>query len=533
MNEQNISNKDDGHKAKVTVKKSGNEVIDRIYELEKAQKESDDDVPLGHWLPDMWHHVFVDKRGRPHHLAMEIFAEIWFRYRPLKKEKIFSDGSIVIQLVKAFDKDRYQFNRAEMAHRLNVSEDAVSAALTYLVKLGVIDRKHEDTDFNHRGFRNVVYVIPIIDRLLNLVAEVEKKVNKFCPNQEIDENAENTERREVGDVTCIMGATLPASGRNVPGITPPRSPDHAAVSRRSSEKSSASGFSAAEPPSNPEAKQQQQKSSASPPAPPDGAGVDLKEDDWEAPPPKPSGKDGKFGNLTEQIGSIRYHIGKSYKVWYGKQPDMPAKDFEDNLNIANQKLEWNYADYIVVIRAGWLWALDSPEKEPEGTFIPGFFSKECAENLRSLFKQVRKDKKPFLWHLREELKKQAQGQYAYDLGSMTGEEADCWWEEEMLERKVLRDPNKFYDLNGREISDPSDTTWTGIRLVLDKWLRWNESDREPDKNWLDAVIQRFKREPTGPKDGMHQEDYSAVKKMLVGKKLLSADFGAVEAPNEK
>ncbi len=103
-----------GRAHRTTVKPSGIEVVDRIYELEK-------DGPafgMGHYIPDLWYRIFLDDRDRPHHLAMLVFAEIWFRHRPREARKIQDNCDAVITLSKGFNGERYQFNRAEMAFRL-------------------------------------------------------------------------------------------------------------------------------------------------------------------------------------------------------------------------------------------------------------------------------------------------------------------------------------------------------------------------------------------------------------------------------
>jgi hypothetical protein len=118
MNEQNVSNSSRPQNA--TVKMSNIPVIDRIYKLNNDLKESGKKMP-GHYIPDIWHHVFLDKRGRPYHLAMEIFAEVLFKHQPRQVDQHLDDGNVVAGLNKYFKNDRYQFNRGEMANRLLIS----------------------------------------------------------------------------------------------------------------------------------------------------------------------------------------------------------------------------------------------------------------------------------------------------------------------------------------------------------------------------------------------------------------------------
>jgi len=436
---------DGGHRPKVTVKYSGIDAVDRIFDLE--QKALDDKVPLFglyHKTPNIWHYVFVDERGRPHHLAMEVFAEIWFRHRPRQIEQRHKNGDVLIMLVKNFNEEKYQFNRADLAHRLNVSKDAVSAALTYLEKLGVIKREYDDTDFNHRGFRNVVYITPVVDKLLGLVAEAEERLKKVRPELEperkTDDNAQNTERRDVGDVTGIMGATLPASRRHVTGITPPRSPDQAAVSRRSSEKSSASSFSTAKPPSNLEANNNNKKSSA-PQAAHSESGV---ADDESASPPRGAAppatpaKNGKAlpvelegqnisGLSQKEIDIARPVISvltKRWKEYFQTEtgPEFPP-NFAQETAKALVELDCNNQDLIHAISASWILA-DNYRKPADQKFDGAFWSRRCQKRLSRLFERDRKDNMLAVQHIKEEEVRH---------GNKSVEEVKMWWFEHVTD----------------------------------------------------------------------------------------------------
>ncbi|MGO9201302.1 MAG: hypothetical protein ACLQM8_12310 [Limisphaerales bacterium] len=490
-------------------------MVDRIYELEK-------DGPafgMGHYIPDLWHRIFLDDRARPHHLAMLVFAEIWFRHRPLQSKKVQDNGDLVITMSKGFNDERYQFNRAEMAFRLNTSADAVSRVLTYLEKLGVIRRDHADTDFNHRGFRNIVYVTPIVEKLLELVEEASGNVNKDHPNEQIEENARKSERRDVGNVAPMMPVTSPTSswprGPHDPGDVAHMM---GAVSRRSSETPSVSAVFAAQPQNHLETNNN--KKSSAPQAAQPGA-VDAAREVWEAPPPKPTGKGGTFGGPEEKVKAIRYQIGRSYRTWYGEAPELSAKEFEDLLLPVVQELKWKLADMLTVIRAGWLWAVDAPAKEDGKTFIPGFYSRRCDRNLRALFKRDRKENKLFLWQLQQELEAQAGDEYDLGFGNMTREDAELWWNRQMIDRRVIRDDSKYYDEEGREIDDPG-TTWTGINRVVENWVRFNQPDAKPEQEWLEAVVERLKQQAGPP--AMHRSGYEEVKKAFKKLGLIPADL---------
>ncbi len=517
MSTESTNNRGNGHRKPVTtVKRTGIQVLDRIYDLEK-------DGPafgMGHFVPDLWSHVFLDERGRPHWLAMMVFAEIWFRHRPRESRQIRDNGDRVIILTKGFDADRYQFNRAELAARFNTSADAISRVLTCLVDLGVIHRDREDADFNHRGFRNVVYVTPNVDKLLELVAEAQKIVNKDDPNAETEENAHNTDRRDLGNVAHITPATLPASPRQRgPHDAGDVAPLMGAVSKESSERSSVSAVFAAGPQNHLETSNNN-TSSAPQAAQPSGVGVAA--EDWEASPPKPTGKDGAFGSTDEKVKAIRYHIGKSYLTWYGHKPDLAAKEFEDLLVPAVRELDWGAVEVITVIRAGWLWAIDAPKQEPDKTFIPGFYSKRCDGKLRALFQRGHNEKKLFLWHLRQELKTQTGGAYDIRLGNMTGKDANLWWEREMIERGSIPDESKYYDKNGRELPDPFDTTWTGIKRVVERWQRHDPTGGQPEQEWIAAVVRRQERDGNDT-EMPHRSEYEWVKETLERLNLVSPD----------
>ncbi len=263
---------DGGHRLKITIRPSGIEVIDRLYDLEKqAKAEGTSLFGLYQSVPNCWCHFIVDDRGRPYHLAMRLLAEILFRHRPRQVKKTFKDGSVVIQLVKNFRDDMYQFNRSDLAKHWNVSKDAMSDALGALEKLELVFAKREDKDINCRGFRNMVFVTPNLDKIMELSSQALEKIRKIkMQESNREETPANTERHDAGSVGDDAensinterhhATTLPASchhveasSRDVTGIMPSRSPDHASVSRRSSEKPSASVSGSAEPNPSPKA----------------------------------------------------------------------------------------------------------------------------------------------------------------------------------------------------------------------------------------------------------------------------------------
>jgi hypothetical protein len=492
-----------GHNTKRTiVRKSNHAVVDRIYELEK------EDHQPGHYIPESWHHFIVDKRGQPYYTAIFVFGEIYFRHRPVPKVDWDKDGNKVITLMKAFKLDRYQWNRAEISKRLNISKKAVSTALTYLssATLKLVNREEEDTQINYRGFRKMVYVTPNLDRLLELNADVVEKVN----NSEQQEERDNP---DVGSDSLRRGVdvvTTSGPSRNDVGSIP------GSVSTTSSNKTSHSASRSATPNASSESKNNNNTSA------PQGAqaGGDVLPDNWEAPPPKPSGKDSKFKTIEEMVKTIRYHIGTSYLVWYEKKPDSSAKEFEDLLAEVYPELNWSTGDLITVIRAGWLWAVDAPKQEPDKTFIPGLFSKKCKSNLRALFQRDRKLKKPFLWHIRQELETQAQNEYKIELGSMSLAGAEDWWKEELLNRSVIRDENKFYSEAEREICNPVETTWVAIKRVFENWIDFRKQDWKPEPKWLEAVVERLKTEPGEP--SIHREFREKVEQYLKSLNLIPA-----------
>lgn len=509
---RNSSQSNDYRQPVTTVKYSQIAVIDKIYDLEKEGT-----FGMGHYVPDIWSHIFLDERGRPYWLAMLVFAEIWFRHRPRQSTQIRDNRDKVITLTKGFTGDRYQFNRAELASRFNTSADAISRVLSYLEMRGVIDRQHEDADINYRGFRNLVYVTPKVEKLLELVAKAQKNVNKNAPAAGNDENAHFTERRDVGNVVIIRPATLPPSPQQRgPQDAGNVAPVMAAVSRRSSEKPSVSVDFAAQPPNHRETTNN--KNSSAPPAAQPLAGV-VPGENWEAPPPEPTGEN--FSNLQEMVSTVRYQIGSSYRTWYGRNPDLSGTEFEQSLLQVVRELRWQAGKIITVIRGGWLWANDAPVTEPDNTFIPGFYCKKCDENLQALFRRDRNQKKLFLWHIERELRTQPGDLYKVRFESIRGEAADHWWHQEMIKHGVIRDESKYYDENGREIYDPVETTWTGIKITLERWLY--QSGAKPEQEWIDAVIERCKREDD-PR--MHRTDFNAVIQMLKNSKLVPADFAS-------
>lgn len=499
-----------GHTSRTTVKQTGIEVVDKIYSLEKEADGSP--FGMGHYVPDIWNRVFLDERDRPHRLAMLVMADIWFRHRPRQSRQIKDSGDVVVTLSKGFSGDRYQFNRAEMASRLNASVDAISRALSYLVKLGVIKREHEDIDINHRGFRNIVFVTPVIDRLVALVRAEEEKVNKNHPNQKTDEKDQKTERHDVGNVAPMVPATSsPSTGLrcrdeagDVAGMTQ-------AVSRRSSEKSSASAVFSAEPKKSLEANNNKTTSA---PRRAQALGGVVEDHGWAAPPP--TIQKGQKRTPEERAKVVRFFVGKYYLQWHEQLPNMLPGEFEEMTLGIFQETQWRTWDTTGIIASTWLGAVDL-EPEEGKTFDPGFYCKKCGNSLSLLANRDRKEKKLFIQHVAEEV----EWDFGYDQDSL-----EAWWEDEMLERGVIKDPDKYYDVGGREIRDPFDTTWTGIRLALDKWTSSSQPDRKPEPEWFEDVIKRMNQEAGKPNN--HKEDYDAVRQMLENHNLLPFSSIATE-----
>lgn len=198
---------------------------------------------------------------------------------------------------------------------------------------------------------------------------------------------------------------------------------------------------------------------------------------------------------------------------------MSAQDFERLLSAAAKELKWSIGETLAVIQGGWLWAGDAPPKESKKTFILGFFSKSCDGKLESLFKRDRKEGKLFIWHIRQELENQSD--YEIEFDNIDVDEVDAWWEQEMEDRGVITDESKFYDEKGREIAEPAQTTWRGIKRVLDNWIICRQADRKPEQKWIQAVIERLKRE--AGKATQFREDYEAAKQMLKEQGLLPPD----------
>lgn len=507
---RNNTQNNESSPVRITVKKSGHRVVDAIYDLEQQAKR-DGGRLFGDYLcvPDIWHHVIVHESGKPHFLAIRIFAEIWFRHRPIMSEP---DEKGIVRMSKIFSDERYQWNRSEISARWNVPANSVTDAVTHLVeKLGILERQLEDTDINHRCFRNMCYLTPKVEKFMELVHHAEEKVNKLALVKKLNESRlDNSEH--------VSGKPENVTRREVPGALnePPCDLENRVFQEVLPEKTSPSVVYSqlAQPTENNPPEGNNSKSSSASPAAPLGTLVDVApsgggSSSWSASPPKPTGTDGiAFANAQEKAGTIRYWIGKFYRTWFEKEPELSATEFEE-LIVQNKKIvKMSSAWWILTISGGWLWSLDSPKPERGKTFDPGFYSRFIGEDLRKLFNPTSK-KFLFIEGLRDEMKKFAASSLELE-ENWTITEVQAWWQKQMEERDVVRDPDKYYREDGKILYNVWKNTWTGIYRDLEKHYRYDAPGSRPDDRWFQHVCIRWKK---GRPD-IHQDDYDRAGQIL-------------------
>lgn len=511
-------------KPRTIIKKSGHPIVDAIFQIEHEAKQNGVTL-FGDFLlvPDIWSHVVVGKTGRCHQLAVRVLAEIWFRHKPIYGKP---DDKGVIHLSKAFSGDRYQLNRAELAAKFNAHPDTITEASNLLEELGLIGKELQDTDINHRGFRNMLFVWPIPEKLMELVDEALKKVYNINLESKTQQIPAGETPPRAGETPARGGKTLPRGGETpARGGKTPVFQEYSNNSSPSLGSGSASGEARTQ--SEPPEGNNNKKSSASPAAPPrtgdDVAPSALSLSVWSASPPPLTGKDGRIGTVKEKAGVIRHYVGRFYKQWFQKEPSLPADEFERLVEDHNSEVNLKAGQWVLCISAGWLWANDGPSPDAGKTFDPTWYADHVGEELQNLFNKTRGGKL-YICGLWEELKL-AVNSLEIDM-DWTANDVLGWWEREMEARDVVRDPKSYYREDGDYLRNPFTTTWVELYHVLEDAYRWEKEGTMPEEKWFTQVAVRYKKGPEeGPK-GMHMDH-----RKLVGQIL--AHFGhlsGVEAP---
>ena len=88
-------------------------------------------------------------------------------------------------------------------------------------------------------------------------------------------------------------------------------------------------------------------------------------------------------------------------------------------------------------------------------------------------------------------------------------------------REDILDGGGFTDEGGREICDPTTTTWTAIRRVLEGWVTFDQPERKPEERWLEAVIERLEADKN--QYLIHREHYEQASQILKKVGLIRAD----------
>lgn len=502
--------------SRITVKRSGHPVVDAIYDLEQQAKK-DGERLFGNFLciPDIWHHVIVGENGHPHQTAIKVFAEVWFRYGPIFEKP---DEKGVVRLRKAFSGQTYQYNREELAVRWNVHPDQLSRAVTFLVyDLKILDRKIDDVVVNHRKLRRISYLVPNVDRLMELVRQAQEKVYKTSYSEK---NQEKPTDCESGHPDQQSARPDPQSGH--PDAQSGHPDDGRNGTRITSETTSPSASSvvqAAPPPERELCRRHTTttKSSASPDGSAQncvGGGPDgHSSQSWSASPTKIDGK----GTLEQVAGIIRLNVGKAHQQYFGRLPEIKAETFEDLIVKHWSQFRLPSGQYVLLLLSSWMWADDAPLPEGQKTFDIGWYSRFLGgdrqsgipADLKKLYETSTKGKL-YIQHLQDEIEKRAVSSLGISLDWELPDVIE-WWTDDLQRLRIVDDPDRYYREDGKMLENPWKTTWVGIYRTLQNIYRWNQSEKLPEPKWFQHVCIRWKKEG---RPGIHRDYYDLVGDIL-------------------
>jgi hypothetical protein len=163
---------------------TGHATVDAIGEL------AYDGQLNGPIVPSAWNWTILDKRGRPHRLAILVLAEIVSWYQPSPDPK-------TMKFKRKFKYDLLNLSRNWLEMKVNADRDTISNVLTFLEKeLGAIERIYRDA----WGYRKKLFVRPVPEVIARL-----STINE--PDSDLSTNGLSTN----SGVTSIMGATSPPS----------------------------------------------------------------------------------------------------------------------------------------------------------------------------------------------------------------------------------------------------------------------------------------------------------------------------------
>jgi hypothetical protein len=522
---------------------SGHATVDELWRM-KAAREVDF---AGFLIPWPWIARLRTRRGF-HWIAAAVLANVvWWHTAKREPDK---DG--VFRLKKHFWDDAYQFNRKKEAERLWVTPRAVTQALGFLEKMGVVRRSYR----GKHGYRKSLFV----DLDLGVLAELcsggtaalpgEPQITReiTLPGEPQITQPGSPLTGESNSTTTTRGASAPRACGAPPGLAPLaggggvdlcslRSPgDDPAHAARSPAPAAPTGSPSSRP-----ARGQKQEGSPSPKgkataSKPAGAG--LPAIDWDTPPPEPQ-PDGEYaGGNADRVQVVRYHVGAQHRKYFGAKPAMAAAEFQERITEARVSLAgWTWGDCLRAIVAGWDYARDPEARRLVPGTIKlqrGWYCIQCRGNLKALFRTNTRDE-TFLYHVQLELEQAGLG---WELGEATLAKTISWLEggeddggeqpvrsDQALQDSLKRanDAAPFHDASGWAIPDPATAGWRDVLDLLKSRGKFyntktrkhdDPSQHEPEVTWYAALLERLAR-PPGEEDEWYAASREKVVKILV------------------
>lgn len=193
------------------VRGSGQPVVDRLWFLERTQRINFS----GLLIPWTWLRKLLTKQARTYWIAIAVLNDIVFHYRAQAQ---WDDKIKAKVLKKRFRYRLYHLNREQIARKLGVEADTITAALNYLERdkelrnlLGdrQLIKRHHDRKINGRIFQQNIFIE------LNLAA-----LCALCHDELVNGDAQDAEdaphhhEEEMADPVETDSCPMTKLGRN-------------------------------------------------------------------------------------------------------------------------------------------------------------------------------------------------------------------------------------------------------------------------------------------------------------------------------
>jgi len=439
-----------------------------------------------------------------------VLAHIIGQVRVLEKHQPWWDGP------------SYRINRGQLAHDFDCEPDVISKCLGRLLKAGLIGRRREPVHNSEGKPKDWnIYVWPIIPAIVDALKKASKppekkkraslsddpvntplngaqtpKVNtplkgvKRCSSTGYREALEGGIETPLKGVTVLMSSEAQQNNTTIPsnvcGVIAPS-------------ELAPSALRGAPRPSMQEE--------------PEVSG-------WETFPGELEEIDVEDTELTptQKAALVRYHVGVYHRLVFDSAPKLSLDNFEEGLIKVDPTLNWDAADYVLVIVAGWFWSKQGVTED--NGHIQNCWALLCSPDggkngLAGLFKTYSTSGRIGIDALRQELAKESG--YKLKFAERTLEQVQDWLTGRLEKRGLVKNPNKYYREDGAELYKPEDG-WYSIYSNLKEWLKGNDPELKPEKRWLDKVLELYRQ---GFSEGdLYEDKYAIVGQALTNLKLL-------------